>query len=98
MAGISASTSNLGGFHLEVGVHDMSVVQKGSSFSRPARIPVGIPEVSTTISSSKFSRRIRLSYPGGKRKASKESEMIRKLYKESVLSSCEVMWSWISLC
>jgi hypothetical protein len=76
----------------------MSVVQKGSSFSRPTRIPVGIPEVSTTSSPDEFSQRIRLSYPGGKRKASKESEMIQKLSKESVLSACEGMWSWISLC
>jgi hypothetical protein len=71
----------------------MSVVQKGSSFSRPKRIPVGIPEVSTTSSLEEFSWRIRLLYLGGKQKASKESEMIQKISKESVLSTCEGMWS-----
>jgi hypothetical protein len=98
MTCISAPVSESGGFRLEVRVRDMLVVQKGSSLSRLAKIPVGILEVSTTSSPNKFSRRIRLSYPGGKQKASKELETIRKLYKESFLSTCEGMWSWISLC
>jgi hypothetical protein len=55
MIGISASASDPGGFRLEVRVRDMSVVQKGSVFSRPARILVGIPEVSTTSSMDEFS-------------------------------------------
>jgi hypothetical protein len=76
----------------------MSVVQKGFSFSGPVRGPVGIPEVSTTSSLDEFSRRIRLSYPGGIRKASRESETIQKFSKESVLSTCEVVLSWTSLC
>jgi hypothetical protein len=76
MTGISASASEPGGFRIEVGVRDMSVVQKGSSFSMPTRTSTGILEVSTTISPDELSQRIRLSYPGGKWKASKESETI----------------------
>jgi hypothetical protein len=73
MTGISTPTSELGGFHPEVRVQNMSVVQKGSSFLGPVRSLVGIPEVSTTSSPEEFSRRIRLSYPGGIQKASRES-------------------------
>jgi hypothetical protein len=91
------SSFESGGFRLKVRVRDMSVVQKGSSFSMPTRTSTGIPEVSTTSSLDKLSRRIRLSYPGGKQKASKESETIQKNSKESVISACEGMWSWISL-
>jgi len=61
----------------------MSVVQKGSSVSGP----VGIPEVSTTSSPEEFSRRMRLSHPGGIQKASRELETIQKLSRESVLST-----------
>jgi hypothetical protein len=50
----------------------MSVVQRGFLAPGPVWGPVGIPEVSTTSSPDEFSRRIRLSYPGGMRKASRE--------------------------
>jgi hypothetical protein len=76
----------------------MSVVQRGSPTPGPEWGPVGIPEVSTTSSPDEFSQRIRLSYPGGMQKASRESETIQKLSKEAEPSSCEVTVSWTSLC
>ena len=76
----------------------MSMVQKGSSFSKLVRGLVGIPEVSTTSSLEELSRRILLSYPRGIWKAFRESETIQNFSKELVLSACEGMLSWTSLC
>jgi hypothetical protein len=70
----------------------MSVVQKGSFLSRLVRGSVGIPEVSTS-SPEELSRRIRLSYPGGIRKASRELETIQKPSRELVLSAWDGMLS-----
>jgi hypothetical protein len=61
----------------------MSVDQRGFSTPGPVWGPVGIPEVSTTSSPDEFIQRIRLSYPGGIQKASRESEIIQKFSKES---------------
>jgi hypothetical protein len=73
----------------------MSVVQKGSSAPKG---PVRVPEETTTSSPTEFIRRKRLSYPGGMRKASIESEIIQKLSKEAEPSSCIMLVSWTSLC
>ena len=68
----------------------MSVVQRGFPAPGLEWGPVGILEVSTTSSPDEFSQRIRLSYLGGSRKASRESEIIQKLSKEAEPSTSEV--------
>jgi hypothetical protein len=69
---------------------NMSVVKISPDLVRDL---VGIPEVSKTSSLDEFSRRNHLLYPGGIRKASRESETIWKFSKESVIYACEVVLS-----
>jgi hypothetical protein len=55
-----------------------------------------IKEVPITSSYDAFSQRMRLSYPGGMRKASRDLETFLKLSKEAEPSSCEIIVSWTS--